>query len=244
MHTIFRIGPLFISVTALALVAGCTGVVRGNAIRGSGDIVTREESVSGFVQVRASHGFNVDIRRGEEYQVTIRVDDNLVPYLVVEKQGNALRIGLEPNNSYLNTTLQAEVTMPTLTGVEASGGSDVRVAGFGSTERLNVNISGGGSLRGDIDAGAADFELSGGSEMQLSGSGRDLRLEVSGGGNADLANFTVRDVDANLSGGSQATVNASGTIDAVASGGARLFYLDSPTLGNIETSGGAAVRQR
>jgi hypothetical protein len=244
MRTTAKIGTLFTSLTALSLVAGCTGIVSGNAIRGSGNIVTREESVSGFAQVRASHGFNVDIRQGEQYQVTVRVDDNLVPYLVVEKQGSALRIGLEPNNSYRNTTLQAEVTMPTLTGVEASGGSDVRVAGFGSTEPLNVNISGGGSLRGDIDAGDADFELSGGSGMQLSGSAGDLRLEVSGGGTADLADFTVRDVDANLSGGSEATVNAGGTLNVAASGGARLFYLDSPTLGNIETSGGAAVRQR
>jgi hypothetical protein len=53
-------------------------------------------------------------------------------------------------------------------------------------------------------------------------------------------------VDANVeaSGGSEVTVNASGMLDADASGGADITYLGSPTLGRIEESGGGSVRRR
>jgi len=40
-----------------------------------------------------------------------------------------------------------------------------------------------------------------------------------------------------LSGARSVTVNPSGRLDADASGSSRVSHLDSPTLGNVETSG-------
>ena len=53
-------------------------------------------------------------------------------------------------------------------------------------------------------------------------------------------------VNANVeaSGGSEVTVNASGRLDADASGGSDIYYLGSPTLGTIEESGGGDVRRK
>jgi hypothetical protein len=45
------------------------------------------------------------------------------------------------------------------------------------------------------------------------------------------------------SGASTATVNASGTLDAEASGASHVRYLGSPTLGNVEVSGASSVER-
>ena len=58
----------------------------------------------------------------DERTVVIEVDEAAVPHLQVERQGDTLRIGLEPGVGLMgDMTLRAEVTMPTLTGLAASG---------------------------------------------------------------------------------------------------------------------------
>jgi serine/threonine-protein kinase len=187
-------------LVAAALMAGC-GVV---SLTGSGNLVTQEEAITGFDKLDVSQGFQVDVRQGDTFSVIIRVDDNVVEHLRVVKQGNTLEIGLEQTRSYSDVTLQAEITMPELVGLDLSGGSRVAV----------------------------------------SGSGEDISIDASGGSGADLASFTVVNANVDASGGSQVTVNVSGMLNVDASGGSQVYYLGDPTLGTIDSSGGAQVRPR
>ena len=208
-------------VVLVALLAGCTLI----PISGSGKIVTREETFTGFDKLDVSHGFKVDVRQAEDFSVVIRVDDNVEKHLKVVKKGSALQIGLKPNVSLGRITLEAEITMPELTGLELSGGTHCTVTGFESTKAL-------------------DFDVSGGSHATLTGSAGDVTIDASGGSDVDLSAFSVVDANVEASGGSEVTVNASGRLDADASGGSDIYYLGSPTLGTIEESGGGEVRRK
>ena len=205
----------------IALLAGCTRA----SLTGSGKIVTREETYTGFDKLDISHGFKVDVRQAEDFSVVIRVDDNVEKHLKVVKKGSTLQIGLKPNVSVRNHTLEAEITMPELAGLDLSGGTHGTVTGFESTKALNLDVSGG-------------------SEATLTGSAGDVTIDASGGGEVDLSAFSVVDANVEASGGSEVTVNASGRLDADASGGANIYYLGSPTLGTIEESGGGEVRRK
>ena len=235
---------LGIMLNAVVLVAGCA-LTGGGVLRGSGNLVTRQEDYTGFDSLDVGHGFHIEVSQGEAFGVELRVDDNAVEHLKVEMDGSTLRLGLKsPLYTTLNVTLRATVTMPELAGLVLSGGSDGRITGFRSTRPLALEVSGGSELRGDIEAGAVDCEVSGGSDAILSGAGGDLDLEVSGGSEVDLSGFAVADATVVASGGSDVTVNASGRLDVEASGGGTVYYLGSPTLGNINTSGGADLKRK
>jgi hypothetical protein len=195
-----RISVLLVIAT---LLAGCGGLV---SLTGSGNVVSQEEAITGFDRLDISQGFQVDVSQGDTFSVVIRIDDNFEEYLQVGKEGSTLKIGLEPGRSYnlKNGTLEADVTMPELTGLDLSGGSHISV----------------------------------------SGSGEDISIDASGGSGVDLASFNAVNANVDASGGSQVTVNASGTLNVDASGGSQVYYLGNPTLGVIDTSGGAQVLQR
>lgn len=208
-------------VVLVALLAGCTLIPTS----GSGKIVTREETFTGFDKLDVSAGFKVDVHQAEDFSVVIRVDDNVEKHLEVAKKGSTLQIGLKPNLSLRRATLEAEITMPELAGLEMSGGAHVTVTGFESTKALNLDVSGG-------------------SHATLTGSAGDVTIDASGGSEADLSAFSVVDANVEAGGGSTVTVNASGRLDADASGGSRIYYLGSPTLGTIKESGGGDVRRK
>jgi hypothetical protein len=233
---------IFILFIALAMVIGCAQI----PITGSGNVVTQEEPITGFDKVDISHSFDVDISQGENFSVIIRVDDNLVEHLQVVKEGSTLKIGLDPNRNYTasNATMEAEVTIPELTGLDLSSASHATISGFKSTNDLSVDLSGASSLVGDIEAAKTSFDLSGSSDANLSGSGQETTIDAGGGSQIDLSNFLVADVTVNASGGSTATVNPSGKLNADASGASQIYYLGDPILGEIDSSGASSVEPK
>ena len=66
-------------------------------------------------------------------------------------------------------------------------------------------------------------------------------MDASGGSTLNLEDLPVHDADIRFSGGSSGTISLNGTLDADLSGGSRLWYVGSPDLGDIDTSGGASV---
>jgi hypothetical protein len=177
---------------------------------------------SGFYAVDAGYGFEVVITRGSNYSVSITTDDNMMQYVDVKVVGQTLTIGL--NGIHRPSTLKAEITMPDLTAVSLSGGARAAVSGFNLTHNFHV-------------------DLSGGSRLTMTGQATDLIAGASGGSNLMLGDLQVQNANIDLSGGSQGTVNLNGTLDANLSGGSHLNYRGDPTLGNINTSGGASINK-
>ena len=213
-------------------------------ITGSGNVVTQEEAISGFDKVEVSHAFKVNISQGETFSVVVHIDDNLLQYLEVVKQGSTLKIGLTTDRITRDSTLEAKVTLPGLTGLGLKAASQGTITGFTSTNALNVDLSAASRLRGDIEAGDARLDVSDASQVTLRGSAGDMILDASGASTVDLADFPVANAIVEARDGSEVTVNASGTLNVDAHGASRVYYVGSPTLGTIDTYDASKVEPK
>ncbi len=191
-------------------------------IVGSGNVVTQNQPFSDFSVVRVSSGFDFTITQSNTFSVKTTTDENIQSYLQVSKSGNTLTVGLKPGYGITTTTLRVQITMPSLSRLEISGGTHGTAEGFISTVGFEIDASGG-------------------SRAQVSGRASDLVATASGGSQIDSSDFAVTNANVNLSGGSQANVNASGTINGDLSGGSRLFYSGNPNISNITVSGGSTI---
>jgi hypothetical protein len=246
MHKRLALGLL----AATALVSGCccpwtvTRVVRDINVRGSGNLVTREMSLSDFKRLDISSAFVADVTQSETYRVAITMDDNLLDHLKVEKRGDTLYVGIDNTSLAGQTTLHARITMPTLEGLQASGASRVTATGFRSTAPLELEVSGASSLDGGIHSGDLHMRVSGASSVTLEGSGGKADIGVSGASRAQLEGFALQDATVEASGASSATVNVAGRLDAEASGASTILYVGNPQLGRIEQSGASSVKPK
>jgi hypothetical protein len=256
---------LSLSLAVALAAAGCDMPSTGGLgqVGGSGTVVTQRYDYTGFTKVTVDSGFQVEIDYADTWSVSVTVDDNLVKeHLKVELDGDTLHIALAPLWQYHDVTLRARVVMPRLTGLEASGASRVVVTKFGSGDPLELSASGASAVHlvlqrigavtldvsgaGRVDGGATMEELagsvSGAGEVVLTGEARALKLDASGGSALDLSGLTAGDADLTLSGGTDAKVLVTGTLDVSASGGSNLTYAGDPKLGKIDVSGGAEVK--
>lgn len=227
------------------LLAGCTGVPFGPVAIGSGQPVTQEYDLAGFDAVDVSNGFQVSLAPGDGFAIKVTIDDNLTDYLVVDKLGDTLHIGLDNRGGWFSTrNLQAEVTLPELKQVGLSGGSSATMAGFPAVGTFKAELSGGSRLEGAVTGEDVSLNGSGGSRFVLAGSAQNLALNGSGGSRAELAELAAQQANVDLSGGSQAAVAVTGELNYNLSGGSRLTYSGDPAIGRSDASGGSEAVRR
>ena len=149
-------GKIVLTIVILAvLTAGCaTG---------------KEEPLTDFDKVKIQDGFHVDITVGEEYSVTLKVDDDVLEKVETVKQGDTLIIRAKPFQGIIPGTLVAEVTMPALTALSLGSGSHVNVNGSG--DELTLKASAGSH------ADLSDFKVE--NAVVTSSSGSHVTVNVS-----------------------------------------------------------------
>jgi hypothetical protein len=232
---------LVLLVVAVLALAGCNPLPPFTAVVGSGNPVTQTFDFSNFDSLEISNAFQAEVSASDNYAVEVTVDDNLVDRLEVVQQGRTVKIGLQPSIGVSNTSLQARIAMPALGSLDASGAAHVDLTGFKSGEAMRLDVSGASAVRGDMETGDLTADVSGASTLNLSGRGDSLRATASGASTIDLSDYPVADAGVDASGASRINVNASGTLDAKASGASGVRYSGNPTLGRIDESGAGTV---
>jgi hypothetical protein len=156
----------------------------------------------------------------ESLQVT--AEDNILPFVVTEVQGDWLLLGFQAGVS-VNTTRGVEyrVTVAELSEIEASGASRVEVL--------------------HVDTGELTARLSGASSYSAVGAADDHRIDLVGASRCEAGDLVSREVTANLSGASYGLVRVQDRLEASASGASILEYIGHPTV-EASVSGGSVVR--
>lgn len=253
--------PVSIIVTLIFLL-GCN-VTPTRTVTGSGKVETRDFSLSGFTGIQASNTFSVQVSRADSFSVQVTADDNLWDSLDISVSGSVLRLRAKPGININNSTLKAIVILPSISSLDLSGASTATVDKFTSTSRMtcvlsgaseaniiNVtsgpatfDVSGASTLSGFVTITTGKFLASGGSIISLGGSGTSTTIDASGGSRVTLNEFPVEDTSVTLSGGSEARVFGLKITSADLSGGSNLYYVDNPTIGSVQTSGGSGIHQ-
>ena len=188
-------------------------------VRGSGNIVRENRKVTGFDKVAVGGGFQVEVVAGKEFGVEVEADDNLMPLVITEVDGDTLSIDTEKNYS-AKSPLRVRITAPDIVGIDTSGGAGVTVSGV-----KNSGLS---------------IESSGGSRVTVSGDTAKLNIDMSGGAKILAGSLTAIDANIDGSGGSSVEVVVSGDLRSDISGGSRVTYRGEPT--NIFTNKSGAAR--
>jgi len=206
------------------------------------DRTTKKYDFKDFSKVEAGSGMLIDISQSSSYSIEINAEQEDFEYLKVEKKGNSLEIYIDKNNYRKHGDIKIKIQMPLLRGIDLSGGAEGKMS-MDIKDNFECGLSGGAVLSGNLSCRDINLETSGGSVINLNGSGENLIVEGSGGSIYRLKDFSVKNVDADLSGGSRLEIKMNGTLDVDGSGGSRVVYYGNAKLGHTDFSGGSGISQ-
>jgi hypothetical protein len=229
-----------IMIAALAiLMAGCSTTRQAESsnhlsIQGSGNLVSRQLDFGDFDRIDIGLSFGLTIRHGNDFSVTLTADDNFIDYILVAQEGSTLRVGFKPGYAYdvNGVSMQLEVTMPDLAGLNLGEASHTYLADARSSGLFAANLSGSSLLEGNLLAKEVRFELSGNTHLELAGSADTLQLDSCGNSLANLEKFTVVDASLAVSCNSITSLMVTGKLEVDASQFAQVFNHGQPVSAN------------
>lgn len=211
-------------------------------ITGNGNIRTEKRNVGGFNGVKASGSIDVEIKSGDAYSVSVEDDDNLLPYIVTDINDGILDVHYKNGISINSDHAKVYVTAVSLDKVNVSGSGDITIEGvLKNTRNMDMEVSGSGSIKGELDAPAVNISAGGSGNIELTGRTRDMEGNVSGSGDLNCGKLQSENATIHVSGSGNAHVFASVHLSATVSGSGDVFYSGNPTSPEIHTSGSGSV---
>ena len=190
---------------------------------GSGHIETSKRDVADFNKLKVGGVFDVEVSRGDKYSVEVIADDNLLPFIRTEVDGDTLSIYSDAKISK-SSQLRVVITAPDIRKVKATGASKVLLKDV-SNEELALNASGA-------------------SKITASGSTALLTIDVSGASKVLGSDLASKQATVETSGASSADIKVSDSLNAHASGASHIRYVGSPGTLDVDRSGAATVSQQ
>jgi len=220
--------------------AGC---VKGQFVRGNGNVTKATRSVTGVQSVAVGSGIDLYLSQGNQEKLEVEADQNLHEYLKTELTGSHLKIYMDRRVRNART-LKVYLTVKEIDHLSASGGSDVYSQSVLKVKSLTLKCSGGSDVDLELETGNLSVETSGGSDARLKGVADTFFTTTSGGSDMKAADLKATKCTIEASGGSDAWVLVTSELDIHASGGSDVYYSGNPEKVNSKSSGGSDVHRK
>ena len=214
-----------VTAVGLMILLGLSACAERRVV-GSGVMTTETRDVHGFREVSLSGVGALTIQHGDQESLVIEGEDNIVSIIETEVVGERLTIGFDRPATVIPTkALRYRLTVVNLSGIDLSGAGSIVAYGI-NTDRLEVTVSGAGSL---TVAGEADHQ----------------NVLLSGVGSYHAEGLITNTAVVEVSGAGSATIQVNEHLEVNVSGAGSVHYLGDPTvesnvtgLGSVKKIGG------
>ena len=184
-----------------------------NSVKGEGAVVSKSFEFKDFDAIRINGNADVLYTQGENWEVTVRTQENVIDELDFHVDGSVLVLQAKDKKTIQSEEYSVTVQAPVLKDIEVNGSSDFDIpAGMKSDGNLEVQVNGAGdfTLKGivcrdlkiqangasdinayDIDVKSVKVEINGAGDCDLTGNAGEASFEVNGAGDIDATGLKV-----------------------------------------------------
>lgn len=199
-------------------------------IRGNGIEQSETRYASSFSKVSSSGAFIVHVTPGDEYEVVVNAESNLLPYIETDSYGNTLKIRIQGFHNIKNQLpMEVFVTTPYIETLKESG-SGIITTGYFESEDMDITVSGSGRIETAVDCRYLEGNISGSGVIYLSGVATTTNFNISGSGKIDAFDLEANNCMVHVSGSGDVLAKVSNLLDASISGSGNVFYIGDPEI--------------
>lgn len=213
-------------------------------ISGNGNVEEEYRDVDGFTGVHVSTGIDVYLSEGNEFEVTVEADENLLEVILTEVKGDMLVVKTDRVNIRRARSKKVHVTLPELTELRISSAGDIEGQTPFTCDDLRLSISSAGDLSLEVDADRIDLSISSSGDCRLSGSANEFDVSLSSAGDLNANDLIAKKVEVDVSSAGDARVHATEEISMNASSAGNIYYSgDARVVHSRSSSAGDIVRR-
>jgi len=223
---------IILIITALIISACGMKIDLPSIVRGSGNVITEERSVSGFEYIDFNGAGEIFIEQGTEEKLVIEAEDNILPKITNKVENSVLTLGID-------TKITDEQVIPTkkmiyrltvisLSGLNINGAATLNVKQlFAGDFEFNVNGTGNATFE-DFQAEKLTVEIDGGGNVTFKGLVSQQIVVINGAGGYNAGDLQTANTSITYNGAGKSTVWALDDLTVAIIGAGSVEYYGDP----------------
>jgi len=194
-----------------------------------------------------SGGIDLYLSQSDREELAISAsDDRYKSGIKTEVTNKVLRIYYDADKNWnnRNRNLKAYVSFRELEKLEASGASDVIIAGEVKVPSLLIKLSGASDLKGGLQVNTLTIQLSGASDVRITGTANEATIDCSGASDVKGFDMVIEKCTAKATGASDINVTVNKELNANASGASDIFYRGTAVIISQQSSGASTISRK
>jgi Putative auto-transporter adhesin, head GIN domain len=212
----------------------------GDCVDGNKNVKTENRDVRDFTKLKVGGAFDVKIIKSPTYSLKIEADENIIKIIETKVEDGTLYIKSTENICNFKS-LKIYVSMPELTGIIASGASEIESTDQFESEKMDITLSGASEVELNIKTKLLQTKVSGASEVELTGEVDTHALVMSGASELEAYKLVAKNYAIVCSGASECQINVTNELNVEASGASEIKYMGKPGKINKKLTGSSEV---
>jgi len=243
-----KVRGIFVLLVCLVLVSLACSVSLdlegGGTVRGSGNVVSEERSISGVKRVNLTNQGDLIIEIGDEEKLVIEAEDNLQEYLVADMRGGELVLSTK-NFTNLRPTepIRYLLTVKQLEGLQVTSSGDIRAPELRADD-FKVKVSSSGEI--NIEAlytDSLEVDISSSGDVIIEdGEAQDQDISISSSGSYKAEQVMSRTARVRISSSGSARIWVTDELDVNISSSGNVYYRGDPHADVRKSSSGDAIK--
>lgn len=200
-----------------------------------------------FNAIKISGGIDLYLSQFDAESIAVSAaEDKYKEHIKTVVENNTLKIYYEGDKMWSggNKKLKVYVSFKNLEKLQASGASDVQLAGTINVPSLALDMSGASDFKGAVKVNDLIIELSGASDATISGVTNTVSIYSTGASDFKGYNLVTDICNAKASGASDIHITVNKEISADASGASDISYRGNAVIKNQHSSGASSIGRK
>jgi len=211
-------------------------------VKGNGDIITKTRTVSNYDKIGVAGAFDVKLFKGNEAEITIKADENLMEYIITEVKNGNLKIKTKKGyNIRASKTIVITIPFDDISAVSLAGSGDIYSDDVLDTSNLKLSLAGSGDINLGVSTKNLETSIAGSGNMNLKGDSKEYTCSIAGSGNINAYKLKASKVTVKIAGSGNVKVHATNEIHAKSAGSGNIYYTGNPSVEKTSSAGSGSI---
>jgi hypothetical protein len=216
----------------------------GKSIKGNGKITTVTRNTSDYDGIKCAGSFDYILVSGEEGNIKIEGEENLLEYIITEVKDNNLIVKVKDHvniKTSMRKTIKITIPFKDISKISLAGSGDLWNDDLITCENLDVSLAGSGDVILNVNTTYIKGSLAGSGDLTLKGNTNNLKAEVAGSGDFHGLELQSKNTEVSVAGSGDAKVVSTESIKARVSGSGDITYKGNPEKEDTKVAGSGRI---
>jgi Putative auto-transporter adhesin, head GIN domain len=213
-------------------------------VKGNGNMTIETRTTGDYDGIKCAGSMDFILVAGNEGQLKLEGEENLLKHIVTEIKGNALIVKVEKGiniSPSWNKTIKITIPFKDISRVSLAGSGDLWNEDKITATNFDVSLAGSGDATLNIGASTVEGSLAGSGDLTLKGNTNNLTLKLAGSGDIHAFDLESNNTTVSIAGSGDAQVVSNESLKARVAGSGDIEYKGNPSKEDTKVAGSGSI---